>query len=519
MIEIKRRSKLSSWSSFIRIISKFAAPTLIFMSLGAWALVSPVGSSPDDDFHLASIWCANDGFPGMCEQAQNTSEREVSGSLLRVSCFAGDSSVSAACQTQAGVLEDRTLLTSSRGNFSALYPPVYYSFMHLFASENVEASVIVMRFVTIALFVALLSLVWISAPQKMSLMQRIPWLITSVPLGVFIIASNNPSSWAFIGVGVGFLALYGFLTAPPSWPRWKITVLVTVFLAASIMAAGSRGDAAIFLLIGSVSAVALSFSLSRRYVMKLLVLLIPLLMGLFFFLLASQASSLTTGGFGAPSPSRSALSVLINNIFNFPSLYFGIFGGWGLGWIDTWIPLIVPSVLLIVFVGYLVLAWQFMTRYQILLQLVFFAVIIAMPIYILQLSLQVVGESLQPRYLLPLVLLLALASVQALNIKGFEGKPFFKYFVWVALSGGYAVSIYVNMVRYVYGSDQIGNLPINSEWWWSSLNAIHPIFIVALGASSFSVLVFILIRPWQESTDQSFFDTSRLRARGSHEAL
>ena len=33
-------------------------PLLAILALACWALASPVGSSPDDNFHLASIWCA-----------------------------------------------------------------------------------------------------------------------------------------------------------------------------------------------------------------------------------------------------------------------------------------------------------------------------------------------------------------------------------------------------------------------------------------------------------------------------
>ncbi len=41
----------------------FAAISAVsfFISLVAWALSSPLGSSPDEDFHVGSIWCA-DGF-------------------------------------------------------------------------------------------------------------------------------------------------------------------------------------------------------------------------------------------------------------------------------------------------------------------------------------------------------------------------------------------------------------------------------------------------------------------------
>ena len=40
-----------------RLILGIAAPVALFVALGSWVLASPVGSSPDDDYHMASIWC------------------------------------------------------------------------------------------------------------------------------------------------------------------------------------------------------------------------------------------------------------------------------------------------------------------------------------------------------------------------------------------------------------------------------------------------------------------------------
>jgi len=37
------------------------------------------------------------------------------------------------------------------------------------------------------------------------------WIVSIVPLGLFLIASNNPSSWALIGIGSAWLALLGYL--------------------------------------------------------------------------------------------------------------------------------------------------------------------------------------------------------------------------------------------------------------------------------------------------------------------
>ena len=42
-------------------------PVAFFVMCAGWALTSPPGSSPDDDFHLTSIWCAAGTQDGRCE--------------------------------------------------------------------------------------------------------------------------------------------------------------------------------------------------------------------------------------------------------------------------------------------------------------------------------------------------------------------------------------------------------------------------------------------------------------------
>ena len=69
-----------------------------------------------------------------------------------------------------------------------------------------------------------------------------------VPLGFFLIASTNPSSWAISGVGGFWLAL--LTVAETTGKRRAGAVAASIVLAA--MAAGSRGDAAVYIAISCV---------------------------------------------------------------------------------------------------------------------------------------------------------------------------------------------------------------------------------------------------------------------------
>ena len=49
-------------------------PLALLVVFGSWAVTSPVGSSPDDDYHLSSIWCAGGERSGVCEVVEGEPE-------------------------------------------------------------------------------------------------------------------------------------------------------------------------------------------------------------------------------------------------------------------------------------------------------------------------------------------------------------------------------------------------------------------------------------------------------------
>ena len=61
----------------VRAVAAVLAPLAILLALLSWGLSSPPGSSPDDDYHLASIWCAAGEVDGRCEAATDPDERFV----------------------------------------------------------------------------------------------------------------------------------------------------------------------------------------------------------------------------------------------------------------------------------------------------------------------------------------------------------------------------------------------------------------------------------------------------------
>jgi hypothetical protein len=121
------------------------------------------------------------------------------------------------------------------------------------------------------------------------------------------------------------------------------------------------------------------------------------------------------------------------------------------------------------------------------------AVLWALPVYVLQAGDDIVGEQVQPRYLLPLIVLLGglLVLVPA-------GRPALSlarlpaYTVAAALAGVNLVALHMNIRRYVTGVDGAGpNLDAGSEWWWAL--PVGPSAVWIIGAMAYAALVFLLV--------------------------
>jgi hypothetical protein len=182
--------KAAEGTSALRIVRILLMPVLALLVFGAWALSSPPGSSPDDDFHQTSIWCADGVVNGTCDASSRPGHYTVPPLVANGSCYAFKPDESGACQaTVAG-----TPTTTDRGNFDGLYPPFYYAFMHTFVTGDVNVSIVAMRLVNAIIFVALTSvLCWLlPARRRWNLVWSLA--ITMIPLGLFLIPSVNPSS-------------------------------------------------------------------------------------------------------------------------------------------------------------------------------------------------------------------------------------------------------------------------------------------------------------------------------------
>lgn len=476
-----------------------AVPVLMVIALSAWAFSSPVSSSPDDDFHMVSIWCANGGVDGVCESSGDPRTRFVAEGLIESRCFVFLPRQSADCQAAKGVFEISPLIESDRGSFSANYPPGYYSFMHLFAGADIQFSILLMRVINVLIFVFLNIWLWISLPRRYRITQILMWLITMIPLGVFIIGSVNPSAWAITGVGISWLSLYALLADMGTLSRRQAINLTCLFLLSGLLAAGARADAAIYVIFGILVSFALTFRKRangfKSYVLPFAMILICTAS----FLLAGQSAVI---GEGLPPELRNPdepqsltgqLALLIGNAIQIPSLILGTFGYWDIGWSDTEMPIFTWVVTGAIFVSIIFSSLRVMARKHILIFSILAIALVSIPLYVLQKSLVPVGTQVQPRYLLPLLVILT--GVALLPRRGFVLEPstLQAWLVSLGLGLGFSLALHFNIRRYVTGEDvNSPNLNSNPEWWWQ--NFPSPMFVWVSGSVAFGLLLLLLLR-------------------------
>lgn len=464
-----------------RVIAIAVVPVALFFALAAWALASPVGSSPDDDYHLASIWCAGGTQPGLCEQGLGSDQRLVPKLFGQSTCFRFKPKVSAACQDDTST----RLVNTKRGNFTGDYPPVYYATMGLFTSTHIADSVIVMRLVNAALFVAATTaLFFMLAPGKRG---GLVWgsLVTLVPLGVFLIPSQNPSSWAVIAAATLWVALVGYWQAPSTRLRIGFGAFATLL---TVMASGARADAATYSAMTVVVTAIIAAPRSRSSVVRAILPAILILIAAAFFLTAGD-SAIVTRDAATPGGSFSALVMLIIfNLADLPALWAGALGTRGLGWLDTMLPSTVWFSMIGAYLAVIFVGMHAFTRRKALALVVVLGTLVAVPLYILVTEGIFVGAGVQPRYAYPLMIVLAGMATLGLRREDLGMTRLQMWIVGAAVVIANAVALHTNMRRYLTGNDvKSVNLDSGREWWWNL--PVSPNMVWAIGTVSFAAAV------------------------------
>lgn len=498
----------NSTASARRTSALLFTPLLALLTLTAWAFASPIGAGPDDDFHLVSTWCASPSASETCEPGDAEGTFAVPAALVEVACFAFDPTESAACQGDEP-WSATELTQTDRANFTGSYPPLFYTVMGALTSDDLPSAALLMRMFTVLLFVGITTALFILLPAHRRPALLWGWLLTTVPLGLFLFGTNNPSVWAWIGVGSTWIALLGYYEAAGR----RKAALAVLFVGTALMGAGSRADAAIF----TGFAIALVMVLTatrRRHFLRDSVL--PVVVGLIALVLfvASYFSRSGVSGFtgesytdvvrgstaSEPAEALEGFGLFAYNLLNISELWTGVLGDWALGWLDTSMPDLVSAATVAAFVGVGFVGLGRMWGRKAVVIAAIAVVLVVLPVFILQRGGDVVGTQVQARYLLPLIVLLAGMVMLTSATRPIVLTLAQRVTVIVGLSAAHFVALHVNIRRYVTGIDASGpNLDAAVEWWWNG--PVGPNAVWLLGSLAYTLLVAVLVTHISRSAD------------------
>lgn len=465
-------------------LAKALGALSILVALAAWALASPVGASPDEDYHLASVWCGHGTRDGACEEGPDSASRRVPAAFYNIACFAFEPQTSASCQGDVLASSER-LMVIARGNFTGDYPPVFYFFMSLFAGRDIVVSAAVMRLVNAVLFVAMIAATYIASPPRL----RRPLLggiaVTVVPLSMFIVPSINPSSWAVLSAATLLVSVLGYMTTDERGRRLVLGGLAALSL---LFGAGARADAAVYAVVAIAAALVLTVRSGTRHIRRAIYPVVLAIIAGVSFLSSGQSGAIEGG-----QSQGLTLARVVHLLIDVPSLWAGCLGTWGLGWVDTPMPALVWVATIGIFAGVVFVAIAGMDRRRALALGLVGAAVWLVPAYLQYLSGVPVGFDVQPRYILPLLIVLAVTALVRLDGAVFRLTQGQRWIFVLALSVANAVALHTNLRRYITGIDvESLNLNAHKEWWWGL--PISPLGVWALGALAFAVGLAILSR-------------------------
>ena len=295
----------------------------------SWAVSSPVGGSPDDDYHLGAIWCPPPVDSTGCRITTIDGKKAVgvpqSLEKKNVTCYAFDHNNSAACTLAFSDEAPGATLRWDDGN----YPWGYYQFQHLLVGSDTARSVLAMRLVNTMIALALMGAILLLADAALRLSLGVALVTGWVPMGLYFVTSLNPSSWALTGT-LAFTA--GLLGASRSsgWRRWGLDACAA---AGAVLACTSRGDSAFYMLVCTV-ALAFAVPWSRALVREAALAVVASGAGT-WIMAHTKVAGLNLAG-EVENNGLSTLSIAWMNIKALPDYLKGFTGhGIGPGWNDV----------------------------------------------------------------------------------------------------------------------------------------------------------------------------------------
>jgi hypothetical protein len=484
---MRRLRPLRPGSPGLRAVSATIALMLTGVVLWGWLRASPPGSSPDDDYHLASIWCADGYVDGRCMQSigQSSVLGLVPQKLIETSCFKRRTAESAACLDEVLARPDDVLVPVTT-NLDIGRADLYYRTANRVISDDIPASITRIRAFNAILVLTLVALTLLVATPPVRAAVSVSWLVASLPLGLFLVTSVNSTAWGLAGLGTVWANVLS-MASPQAW--YRRTAAAALAALGATMAIGSRTEALPHILVISV-ALAVLWSLDLRgadaggrrpgprsvratpvvlgsiaglaLATLLLVRITPVR------LLLDPLAGLGDGWDGLVA--RGIGNPLASLPLEVPQFWTGVLGSWNLGWLDTPMPAVTWVVTTGVFAGLATLGLQGARAGRIGAVIIVLAGLVALPTLSLISAGVVVQEEFQPRHYMALVyLLLGLALLRDPGRPALRVGPVARLSLAAALAIAHGAALQLNIRRYTNGIAELryADVTREPEWWWA----------------------------------------------------
>ena len=440
----------------------------LWFTLVCWAFSSPINATPDESYHIASIWCGQGIQEPSCPAIPgNTDANQVQVPDLSNLCFREST-----CNQQSEHILSVTGI--AKGN----YPKPYYWTMNHLVSPNMTQSVLTMRVFnsTIA------ALLFFSQAVLCSNKKYLSWLtgftFTIVPLGFSLIASINPSGWAITGTANSWMFLLIAKTLPRE-DRWGKNWAWVLWVFASFMCIASRFDAAVFLVVTNLIILIAADSHLRKIVRKYIFSVPVFIILLFFawrilFPYFNWVSHFRTKPLNPDGPS---LHIWITHwIINVVSVPIEAFGEGRLGKELVEIPRVVPILGIALLGAALFFAFIQINRIQVFVTMSSFAFLTAVVMRIANLELDLFNVP----YIVGSCIYFSSSPLQLMEVSSL------RRIVIICMTIAHALSIYAVVEQNVMGTSfGVQILKVGTEeWWWTNL-PVGPNFLVLIGSLSF----------------------------------
>jgi len=398
------------------------------------------------------------------------------------------------------------------------YSIAFFDTMRAMAGTNVELSVQVMRIFNVLLaafmfFWALKSANWAIA-RSLSL----TWGVAMVPLGIFFVASVNPSSWTIIGVGTFWVFLASLLIDSTKTRGRLISLWCGVF-ASALLAITARTDSGMYLVLTTIAVIIWRWKYISTHLSNKLRLILSLgLSAVILFTVWVQLRRYGSFPFqfpGAQTENDQPVPA-IKTLLEVPSFLYGLFGGQsartlprdslgaqglegyrpvgftqGLGWTDTQLPSLVALIIGAVVLAMTLMGWRKYEKTRALAFLFLGTAFLAQILLMRSFFDFSAGAFIQPRYLFPLAIV-AIGVALALKTRDRYLNRFQALSVTALLTLAGSIAWLAVSTRYAIGPEAAyTNFGQPIEWWWPAGPGRLSSFILVTACSALWVSISI----------------------------